>query len=62
MHILNDIKYEDDIVLMAETERKFQELIGKVVKGIRNKVLSINCKETEYEVVVSKRNCPRYDI
>lgn len=57
-HNLNNIRYEDDTVLIADMERKLQKLLQKVVKESDKKGQSINCKKTEC-MVVSKRISPK---
>lgn len=44
-------------LMMADIERKLQELLDKIVKESSKKGLTINCKQTEC-MDVSKRNSP----
>ena len=43
-HNINNIRYADDTVLIADSEEKLKELLDKVVEESKNKGLSINCK------------------
>ena len=45
--IVNNLRYADDTVLIAESEGKLQEILDKVVESSERKGLSINCKKTE---------------
>ena len=47
-HNINNIRYADDTVLIADSEEKFKELLDKVIEESKNKGLSINCKKTMY--------------
>ena len=53
-HNINNIRYADDTVLIANSEEKLKELLEKVVEESKNKGLSINCKKTECMVVSRK--------
>lgn len=44
---LNNISYPNDTLLLADTERKRQELLDKIVKNVKKNGLHIHCKETE---------------
>ncbi|MGX9987587.1 reverse transcriptase domain-containing protein [Soonwooa purpurea] len=55
-HNLNNIRYADDTVLIADTEKKLQELLQKVAKESAGKGLSINYKKTECMVISKKTN------
>lgn len=59
-HDLNNIRFAGDIVFMAETERK-QEDLEKLLKESRKKGLKINCKKTE-RVDVTDRKSPTDEI
>ncbi len=60
-HNLNNIRYADDTVLIADTEKKLQNLLQKVAKESEKKGLSINYKKTEC-MVISKRMSPKCDL
>lgn len=45
-HNLDNIRHSDDTVLIAEMEKKLQNLLQKVVKESEKKGLSINYKKT----------------
>ena len=53
-HNLNNIRYADDIVLIADSEENLKKVTDKVVSESESKELSINCKKTEC-LVVSKQ-------
>lgn len=56
-HNLNN-RYADDKMLIAETQKKLQELLKNLGKESDKKRLNINCKKREW-MVVNKRNRPR---
>ncbi len=58
---VNNLRYADDTVLIAESQAKLQELLDKVVEESETKGLSINCKKTVC-MVVSKKGSPRCDL
>jgi len=60
-HNVNNIRYADDTVLLAESQEKLQDLLDKVVDASRKKGLTINCKKTEC-MVVSKRTSPPCEL
>ena len=41
-HNINNLRYADDTVLLAESEEKLQDLLNKVVVGSKKKGLIIN--------------------
>lgn len=57
-HILNNVRYADELVLIAETEWKLQSFWQKVTKENENKGLNMNCKRDEC-MVVSKGINPK---
>lgn len=54
-HNLSNIRCPYDIALMADSERKLEELVDKLVKECKKKGLSISCKKTKC-MVTSKRD------
>ena len=48
---INNFRYADDTVLIAESQEQLQELLDRVVNASRKKGLTINCKKTECMVV-----------
>lgn len=52
-HSLNNRRYADDTVPIADMERKLQDLLQKVVKESEKKGLSISSKKTE-SIVINK--------
>ena len=60
-HNINNLRYADDTVLLAELEEKLQDLLNKVIvesKESKKKGLTIDCKKTEC-LVVSKKKSPK---
>ena len=41
-HNINNIRYADDTVLIADLEEKLKELLDKVIEESKNKGLSVN--------------------
>ena len=54
---INNLRYADDTVLIAKSEKELQGLLDKVVEESKKKGLTINCKKTEC-MVMSKRASP----
>ena len=54
---ISNLRYADDTVLLAESEKELQDLLDKVAEESKKKDLMINCKKTEC-MVVSKRVSP----
>ena len=54
-HNINNLRYADDTVLIAATEKDLQELLDTVVKESEIKGLTLNSKKTEV-MVVSRKN------
>ena len=55
-YIMNNIRYADDTVLIADNEKELQEMLDIVVRESEKKGLSLNKKKTEV-MVISKKNC-----
>ena len=53
---MNNIRYADDTVLIADNEKELQEMLETVVRESEKKGLSLNKKKTEV-MVISKKNC-----
>ena len=53
---MNNIRYADDTVLIADNEKELQEMLDTVVRESEKKGLSLNKKKTEV-MVISKKNC-----
>ena len=53
---MNNIRYADDTVLIADNENELQEMLDTVVRESEKKGLSVNKKKTEV-MVISKKNC-----
>ena len=54
---VNNIRYADDTVLIAETERGLQDILNKVTKESESFGLALNAKKT-YSMTVSKKQSP----
>jgi len=54
---INNIRYADDTVLIAETEKDLQNILNKVIEVSESLGLSLNTKKT-YSMTVSKKNSP----
>ena len=51
---INNLRYADDTVMIAKSERKLQDLLDKRVEESKKKGLTMNCKKTECMVVSKK--------
>ncbi|XP_042883267.1 uncharacterized protein LOC122260182 [Penaeus japonicus] len=58
-HNINNLRYADDTVLIAESRDNLQELLDKVIEESKKKGLTINCKKTECMVVSKKTVKPQ---
>ena len=54
---VNNIRYADDTVLIAETEKDLQHILDKVIKESESLGLALNAKKT-YSMTVSKKQSP----
>ena len=54
---INNLRYADDTVFIAENETDLQNILNKVVSESKNKGLQISIKKTEC-MVISKKNSP----
>ena len=61
-HNINNLRYADGTVLIAETEEDLQELVDTVVKESKIKGLTLNSKKTEVMVVSRKNDIPKCKI
>ena len=61
-HNINNLRYVDDTVLIAETEEDLQELLDTGIKESEIKGLTLNSKKTEVMVVSRKNDIPKYKI
>ena len=55
-YTLNELRYADDIVLIAQSKEKLQEMLNIIDIHSEENGLSINLKKTECMVVSKKRN------
>ena len=58
----NNLRYADDIVLIAESQEKLQEMLNVIVERSAERGLSVNLKKTECMVVSKKINNPACNI
>ena len=56
-HNINNLRYADDTVLIAEKETHLQEMINIIAKESLSKGLSLNTRKTEV-MVITKNKCP----
>ena len=53
---INNLRYADGTVLIAETEKKLQNILATVTFESENKGLQLNAKKTECMVISSKQS------
>ena len=61
-HNINNLRYADDTVLIADTEEKLQVILQTVTKESENKGLQLNAKKTECMVVTKKPDVPTCNL
>ncbi|BFZ00294.1 hypothetical protein BsWGS_03333 [Bradybaena similaris] len=61
-HNINNIRYADDTVLIAENEHDLQKLVDAVIVNSKPLGLELNCKKTEMMVVSKKKDIPKCNI
>ncbi|GFR74690.1 endonuclease-reverse transcriptase [Elysia marginata] len=61
-HIINNLKYADDIVLIAENTKDLQRLLDIVREESQKRGLELNSKKTEIMVVSRKETPPNINI
>ncbi|GFO08077.1 RNA-directed DNA polymerase from mobile element jockey [Plakobranchus ocellatus] len=59
---INNLRYADDTVLIAENKEDLQKLLNIVEEESRKKGLELNSKKTEVMVISSKQESPKCDI
>ncbi|GFR92065.1 endonuclease-reverse transcriptase [Elysia marginata] len=59
---INNIRYADDTVLIAENKDDLQKLLNIVEEESRKKGLELNSKKTEVMVISRKQEPPKCDI
>ena len=59
---ITNLRYADDTVLLAESQRDLQKLIDVLVRESERKGLSLNCKKTECMVVSKKSATPQCEL
>ena len=60
--MINNLRYADGTVLIAENEKDVQILLDVVVNESHKKGLELNCKKTEVMVVSRKADTPKCNI
>ena len=61
-HNLNNIRYDDDIVPIADSEENVQKILDKFVSESESKGLSISCKKTECVAVSKQKTRPTCNV
>ena len=61
-HNLNNLRYADDIVLIASSREKLQEMLDKIIRYSEEKGLSINLQKIECMTVSKRESAPAYSI
>ena len=59
---INNIRYADDTVLIADNEQDLQHLVDEVVAHSEQLGLELNCKKTQIMVVTRKNEIPQCNI
>ena len=59
---INNLRYVDDAVIIAESEEQLQQLMNVVEEESAKKGLKINMKKTETMVVTKKKEVPKCTI
>ncbi|GFO03444.1 retrovirus-related pol polyprotein line-1 [Plakobranchus ocellatus] len=59
---INNLRYADDTVLLAENKEDLQKLLNIVEEESRKKGLELNSKKTEVMVISRKQESPKCDI
>lgn len=59
---INNLRYADDTVLIAESDSALQTILNKVVEESRLKGLMLNLSKTEVMVISKKTQPPRFSI
>ena len=59
---INNLRYADDILLIAGTEEELQDLVSTINEESGNMGLSLNIKKTERMVISKKKDLPTCDI
>ncbi|GFO12851.1 retrovirus-related pol polyprotein from type-1 retrotransposable element r2 [Plakobranchus ocellatus] len=59
---INNLRYADDTVLIAENKEDLQKLLNIVEEENRKKGLELNSKKTEVMVISCKQESPKCDI
>ncbi|GFN87694.1 hypothetical protein PoB_001420000 [Plakobranchus ocellatus] len=59
---INNLRYADDTVLIAENKEDLQKLLNIVEEESRKKGLELNSKKSEVMVISRKQESPKCDI
>ena len=54
---VNNLRYADDTVLLAESEEELQELVNAVNEGSRKFGLEMNTKKTKTMIIFYQKGC-----
>ena len=57
-HNINNLRYADDTVLIADSEEKLQSILQTVTDASEEKGLQLNAKKTECMVISKKKGEP----
>ena len=60
--LINNLRYADDTVLIAENEEDLKHLLDKIVEESGNMGLSLNSKKTEVMTISRNKNTPNCNI
>jgi len=61
-HNINNLRYADDTVLIADSEKQLQKILSVVSKESKKRGLDLNAKKTECMVVSKKEQIPACNI
>jgi len=61
-HNINNLRYADDTVLIADSEEKLQDILQTVTQASENKGLQLNAKKTECMVITKKPTVPTCNL
>ena len=56
---ITNVRYADDTALIADSEKKLQDIVDKIVTGSQQLGLSLNVKKTYCMVISKKKETPR---
>ena len=59
---INNLRYEDDTTLMAESEEELKSLLTKVKEKSESTSLKLNIKKTEYQKIMASSPITSWQI